>query len=271
MLGILGLQRKARTVRAHILRMSSISQAPHVASALSCVDILVSLYFCVARLYPARADAPDRDRIILSKGHGCAALYACLAECGFMEVSQLSTYATDGSMLAEHPSRGALPGIEATTGSLGHGLGIGVGLALAGKIQGNRARVFVVLSDGECNEGSTWEAALWAPRHSLDNVTAIVDFNKLQASGRSTEVTQLHPLPDKWRAFGWNTVEIDGHDFEQLVPALAAPGSGQPRAIMAHTIKGKGVSFMENDLEWHYRAPSEEDLCRALEEVAARQ
>jgi transketolase len=266
-LSVSELLQKARTIRAHVLRMSSVGKASHVASALSCVEIMVTLYFRVARVDPSRAKDSDRDRVILSKGHGCATLYACLAERGFMEISRLSTYAADGSALAEHPSYGAFPGIEATTGSLGHGLGIATGLALAAKIQENGARVFVVLSDGECNEGSTWEAALWAPRYPLDNLTVIIDFNKLQASGRSTEITQLQPMADKWRAFGWDTVEVDGHDFEQLVAALTAAEAEQPHAVIAHTIKGKGVSFMENDLEWHYRSPNEEDLRRALDEI----
>jgi transketolase len=265
--GLARLQEKARLVRRHVVTMSSVARAPHVASALSCVDVLTALYFEVARVGPDLVDDPGRDRIILSKGHASAALYACLAEAGFLDPAGLSRYAADGSVLAEHPSRGTLPGIEVTSGSLGHGLGLGVGLALSARMDRQDWRVFAVLSDGECNEGSTWEAALWAPRQGLANLTAVVDFNKFQAIGRSTEITALEPLADKWRAFGWDTCEIDGHDFSQLLPALARPTTGKPRAIVAHTIKGKGVSFMEGDLEWHYRPPSADDLRRALAEL----
>lgn len=248
--------------------MSSAAEVPHVASALSCTDILVSLYFSVARVGPETVDSPDRDRVILSKGHASACLYACLAERGFIDVSRLDTFCKDGSALAEHPSRGIVPGVEITTGSLGHGLGVGVGLALAARLRGSSARVFVVLSDGECNEGSIWEAAMWAPRRSLDNLTAIVDFNKLQATGSSTEITELEPLVDKWRAFGWDSVEIDGHDIAQILEVSRPAANGRPVAIVAHTVKGRGVSFMEGDLEWHYRFPGSDDLRRALEEVA---
>jgi len=247
--------------------MSAAGHAPHVASALSCVDILVALYFEVARLDPGCPEAPDRDRILFSKGHASAALYACLAERGFFPLSHLAEYAQDGSMLGEHPTRLALPGIEMTSGSLGHGLGLGIGLGLAAKMDATGARIFVVLSDGECNEGSLWEAALWAPAHALDNVVAVIDFNKLQATGRSTEITSLAPLAEKWRTFGWEAVEVDGHNIAELVRALEAPMQGRPRAVVAHTVKGKGVSFMENDLEWHYRPPSADDLARAFAEL----
>jgi len=251
--------------------MSSVARAPHVASALSCVEILTALYFEVARFGPELAQRPDRDRVILSKGHASAALYACLAEAGCLDPAALATYAADGSELAEHPSRDTLRGIEVTTGSLGHGLGLGVGLALGAKLGGEQWRVFVVLSDGECNEGSVWEAALWTPPQKLDNLIMIVDFNKLQATGSSTQITALEPLADKWRAFGWDVSEIDGHDFDQLLPALERAPCGKPRAVIAHTIKGKGVSFMEGDLEWHYRPPSADDLRRALDELSDRQ
>lgn len=259
----------ARAVRADVVTMSSIAGVAHVASALSCVDILVTLYCGVARVDPKTIGDPRRDRILLSKGHAGAALYACLAAAGFIDKSALAGYCADGSPLGEHPSRDAVPGVEISSGSLGHGLGIGTGLALAARLQGHPSRVFVVMSDGECNEGSVWEAAMWAPRRSLDNLVAIVDFNKLQATGRSLEITQLAPLADKWRAFGWDVVEIDGHDLAQLVPALSSSGGSAPRAVIAHTVKGKGVSFMEDDLEWHYRPPSAADLRRALDELAA--
>jgi len=261
------LETVANRLRRHVLTMSHKAQAPHVAAALSCVEILATLYFRVARLDPKAPQAPDRDRIILSKGHAAAALYACLAERGFFPVARLLEFAQAGSVLAEHPSYGTLPGIEATSGSLGHGLGIGLGMAVAARLDGRKNHVYVILSDGECNEGSTWEAALWAPAHELGNVTAIIDYNKLQATGRSTELVALAPLPEKWRSFGWEAVEVDGHDPAQLVEAFEKSEGNRPKAVIAHTVKGKGVSFMENDLEWHYRPPSAEDLAQALDEL----
>ena len=258
----------ARRIRRAVVEMSARAGVAHVASALSCVDILVALYFRVAQTAPEPALAPDRDRIILSKGHASAALYACLAERGFIAKSLLATFAADGSVLGEHPTYNAVPGVEATTGSLGHGLGIGAGLAFAARLDRKSWRVFVVLSDGECNEGSVWEAAQWAPVHDLSNLCAIVDFNGWQATGRSTEITRLEPLADKWRAFGWDVSEIDGHDLELLAGTLSRQTS-KPHVVVAHTIKGKGVSFMENDLEWHYRPPSRDDLARALAELSA--
>jgi len=260
-------ERIAKRVRKQILIMSSTAKAPHVASALSCVEILVALYFKVANVWPERPDAPERDRILLSKGHGCTALYACLAERGFFPVSRLAAYANDGSSMGLHPVRGALPGVEASTGSLGHGLGLGIGMAVAARMDRTGARVFTVLSDGECNEGSVWEAALWAPAHNLDNLVAVIDFNKLQATGRSTELTCLSPLPAKWEAFGWDVSEIDGHDLRAVTEALESPPDRKPRAVIAHTVKGKGVSFMEDETEWHYSPPSPNELERALAEL----
>jgi transketolase len=261
------LDRIARSIRRHILTMSAAAGAPHVGSALSCVEILVALYFRVARVDPLDPLDPSRDRIVLSKGHASASLYACLAERGFFPRERLREYARDDSAMAEHPTMGAFPGIEASTGSLGHGLGIGLGIALAAKMDHRSSRVFVVLSDGELNEGSVWEAALWAPRHALDNVTAIVDFNGLQATGPTREITAIEPLAEKWRSFGWRVWEIDGHDMDRLTGALEAIPCGKPNVVIAHTVKGKGVSFMENDLEWHYRPPSPQDLERALAEL----
>ncbi|MDZ4858510.1 MAG: transketolase [Candidatus Hydrogenedentes bacterium] len=261
------LIRMASRIRAHVVTMSSRARAPHVASALSCVDILVALYFKVAQIYPADPQRLDRDRIILSKGHACAALYACLSERGYFSIRNLELFAQEGTAFALHPSRKLDYGIEATTGSLGHGLGIGTGMALASQIDGHESKVFVVLSDGECNEGSVWEAAMWAPSKRLFNLVAVVDYNKLQAIGRCSEVTGIDPLPAKWEAFGWDVVEVDGHDLVALVRSLTTTHSTKPRAVIAHTTKGKGVSFMENDIEWHYRPPSEEDLDRALLEL----
>jgi transketolase len=259
----------ARSVRTHILRMAHASQAPHSGSALSCTDLLVALYWRVLRIDPDDPQSPQRDRLILSKGHASTAQYAALAERGFFPKSVLEEYAQDGGRLAEHAGPHCVPGMEAATGSLGHGLAIGAGLALAAKLQGASYRVFVVLSDGECYEGSVWETALLAPAQGLDNIVAMVDFNGWSAMARTART--LNPLPEKWRSFGWAIKEIDGHDFDQIVPALeSAPFEARrPSMIVAHTIKGKGVSFMEDDLEWHYRPPSNDDLVRALREIGA--
>jgi transketolase len=241
--------------------MAHTGKTPHVGSALSQVDMLVALYF--------RAMTLSEDRFILSKGHGCMSLYATLAERGYFSKAVLDTYAQDGSKLAEHPSPSGIPGIDVATGSLGHGLSIGAGAALARQMDRRPGRTFVMLSDGECNEGSIWEAAMFAAGQRLDNLVVLVDYNKLQAMGRSNEVTGLAPLAEKWRAFGWATRELDGHDMSALVEALeGVPFTpGRPTAIVAHTVKGKGVSFMEDDLEWHYRPPNADDLARALLEI----
>jgi transketolase len=263
------LEGYARNVRAHILRMAHASRAPHTASALSCADLLVALYWAILRIDPDDPQDPQRDRVILSKGHASTAQYAALAERGFFTKSVLEEYARDGGRLAEHAGPHCVPGVEAATGSLGHGLAMGAGLALAAKLQGAGYRVFVVLSDAECYEGSVWEAALLAPAQGLDNLVALVDFNGWSAMARTAET--LNPLDEKWRSFGWAVKEIDGHNFSQIVPALeSAPFQpGRPLMIVAHTVKGKGVSFMEDDLEWHYRPPSNDDLVRALREINA--
>jgi transketolase len=263
------LAAQARIVRAAALRMAHEGHTSHIASALSCADILVALYFHSMRVNPSVPEDPNSDRFILSKGHGCMAWFATLAARGYFPFEVLKEYSIDGGRLAEHPSPGAVPGVDVATGSLGHGLSIAAGISLARRIDERPGRTFVVLSDGECNEGSVWEAAMFAARWKLDNLIAIIDYNKWQAMGRSNEVTALAPLVDKWRAFGWETAEIDGHDLAALSAVFdAVPLSpGKPTAIVAHTIKGKGVSFMENDLEWHYRPPNESDLARALLEI----
>lgn len=263
------LESHARAVRAATVRMAHQGHTSHVASALSCVDILVALYFHALRVDPADPDRADRDRFILSKGHGCMAWFATLARRGFFGAEVLREYAKNGGRLAEHPSPNAVPGVEVATGSLGHGLSISCGAALARRLDGRPGRTFAVLSDGECNEGSVWEAAMFAARWELDNLVVIVDYNKLQAMGRSEEVMALAPLGDKWRAFGWEVKEIDGHDLGALASTFDAVPfvTSKPSAILAHTIKGKGVSFMEGDLEWHYRPPSATELARALQEI----
>lgn len=262
-----GLHRTCRNIRASILRMAHHGGTPHVSPALSCVELLAGLYYSVLRIDPEHPDSPGRDRFLLSKGHACMAQYATLCERGFFPRHLLDQYATDGGALAEHPSPGCAPGIEAATGSLGHGLSIGAGLALAAKLRHKDYRTFVLLSDGECNEGSVWEAAIFARRYELDNLIAIVDYNKWSAMDRTD--TFLEPFAAKWEAFGWATAEIDGHDLDAVTTALgAAPlQAGRPTAFIAHTVKGKGVSFMENDLEWHYKTPTCADLKRAIAEI----
>jgi len=259
---------RARRIREHALRMVHRANASHIGTGLSMADILAVLYGGVARVDPANPRAPERDRVILSKGHGAAAFYAALAEAGFFEVSRLETFCEDGSALAGHVSH-HVPGVDFSTGSLGHGLSLGCGVALGLKRDARPGRAFVILSDGECDEGSTWEAALFAPHHGLDNLVAIVDYNKIQSFGSVKEVLELEPFAEKWAAFRWDVQAIDGHDHAALAAAFAAvPRTpGRPSVILAHTVKGRGVSFMENDLLWHYRSPSREQLEAAVGEV----
>lgn len=259
----------ARRIRRKLVQMSHAARAPHLGSCLSCVDILVAAYWSVLDVNPTKWNEDRRDRFILSKGHGAAALYATLAFRGFFPLEDLATFNQPGSNLPEQPSPGGAPGIEAATGSLGHGLSIGLGMALAARIKRLPNRVYVVLSDGECNEGSVWEAALFAAAHQLSNVVAIVDFNRWQATGRSEEIMAISPLADKFAAFGWSAYDVDGHDIEALAKAmLAAPNEqGKPTALIAQTVKGKGISFMEDDNNWHYRIPNQEELQAALDEL----
>lgn len=259
----------ARRIRGTLVEMSHKARTPHLGSALSCVDILVAAYWGALALDPQRPTAPARDRFIMSKGHAITALYVTLAHRGFFSPALLDAFAKPGSRLAEQPSPACVPGLELATGSLGHGLPVGLGMALAGRLQGRDYRVFVLMSDGECNEGSVWEAALLAPIQRLDNVVAMIDYNKWQATGRSNEVMALAPLKEKWAAFGWSAHEMDGHDLAALVKAFrqVPDGTGKPVAIIAHTVKGKGVSFMEDDNDWHYRIPTAEHVEAALQEL----
>ena len=263
------LKEMATRLRKRVIAMSHKAGSAHLASCLSCCDILAAAYWDVCRIDPARPDDPLRDRFILSKGHAASALYATLAFRGFFPEALLDTYCADGSLLAEHPPARLLAGVEAATGSLGHGLPIGVGMALAGRIRGERFRVYALLSDGENNEGSVWEAAMFAAAQRLEQVCVIVDYNKWQATARSNETLQLAPLREKWEAFGWDAQEIDGHDVGALAARMRAVpnGSGRPVALIAHTVKGKGVSFMEDDNNWHYRAPTEAEVAQAYAEL----
>jgi transketolase len=259
----------ARRIRVHAVRMVHHAGASHIGTCLSMADILAVLYGEVLRIDPQRPDAADRDRLILSKGHGAAILYAVLAERGFFPIEWLEHYCDDGSRLAGHVTQYNVPGVDFSTGSLGHGLSLGCGVALAAKRGGLRRRAFVVLSDGECDEGSTWEAALFAGHHRLDPLVAIVDYNKIQSFGAVRDVLDLEPLVDKWRSFGWAVRAVDGHDCAVLDAALSGVPFeiDKPSCLIAHTVKGKGVSFMENSLLWHYRSPNAEQLDAALSEL----
>lgn len=258
----------ARRLRAHALRMTHKSRASHIGSCLSMADILAVLYGAVLRLDPAQPEAPARDRLIISKGHAAAIVYAALAEVGFMPVAELETYTDDGGRLAGHVTTNA-PGVELSTGSLGHGLPVAAGIALAGQRDGASFRSFCILSDGELDEGSNWEAIQFAQHFRLDNLVAIVDYNKIQSFGTVSQISELHPLADKFRAFNWGVHEIDGHDHAALKAALKAPAivAGRPIVVIAHTLKGKGVSFMEGQLAWHYKSPGQAELVSALAEL----
>src|SRR3989344_4049766 len=259
------LKEKSRILRRDIFTMAHRAKSGHLGSAFSIVDILTVLYFHRLQIDPAHPLDSDRDRFILSKGHGCSALYVTLAHRGFFPMELLKTYIQDGSTLAGHPSSHMVPGVEASTGSLGHGLGIGAGMALAAQRDEKNYRTFVVLSDGECDEGSTWEGILAASQWKLAQLTCIVDYNKIQSFGRVSEVMELEPFADKWRAFGWNVLEADGHDHQALLTAIAAADKEKerPSVIIAHTVKGKGVSFMENTVDWHYWSPTDEHKATA--------
>jgi transketolase len=253
----------ARRIRRDALQMVHNAKASHIASALSIADILAVLYGSVMEYEIGNPDLPTRDRFILSKGHACVGVYGALAEVGIIDRKDLETYGLDFSPLMNHISH-KVKGVEFSTGALGHGLPFGVGKALAAKINNAQWKTFVLLSDGEMDEGSNWEALLFAAHHNLSNLVAIIDYNKLQSLGTVDSTLRLEPLADKLRAFGWFVREIDGHNHEEIFSALKADNLNQPLALIAHTVKGKGVSFMENKVEWHYKSPSENQLTDAL-------
>lgn len=261
------LRNKALKVRSHIIRMIAEAGSGHPGGSLSATDVLVSLYFKVMNLDPSRPDWPDRDRFVLGKGHACPALYAVLAERGFFGVEELLTLRKLGSRLQGHPDAKKTPGVEASTGSLGQGLSIACGMALAGKIDRKSYRVYALLGDGEIQEGQVWEAAMAASHYRLDNLTAILDHNGLQIDGRVEEVMSVEPVQDKWKAFGWHVLTVDGHSFEDILEGFkkARTLKGRPTMVIAKTVKGKGVPFMENAVEWHGTAPTREQAAEALE------
>ena len=243
-------------IRRHGIEMTHLSGGSHIASILSVADIVAVLYSDVLRFDPCDPKLADRDRFILSKGHAGAAIYAALAEKGFFDVEQLKTHYQNGSILSGHVSHKGVRGVEFTTGSLGHGLPVAAGMAQAAKLDGKNHRVYVVMGDGECDEGSVWEAALYANHYNLNNLIAIIDHNKMQSLDFCENTLKLSPFADKWKSFGWNVLDIDGHDHEALLDAFhRAAQSDRPTVIIANTVKGKGVSFMEFDILWHYRFP----------------
>jgi len=262
---IADLESVARNLRYQAIQMSHQAGTPHLGSVLSCIDIVVAAYWRVLRVDPTRPSAPTRDRFILSKGHAAPALYAALAARGFFPDSWLDTFGQHRADLAEQPAPNCAAGVELATGSLGHGLPVGAGFALSARIQHLNYRTLVVMSDGECNEGSVWEAAMFAAGKQLGRLDVVIDYNKWQATGRSDEVLALASLSDKWRAFGWEAVEIDGHDIGAITRELTRETSdvGRPKAIIAHTVKGKGVPFMEDDNNWHYRVPTAAEVTSA--------
>ena len=260
----------AHRIRRHALSMTSLGKSSHVGSVLSMAEILAVLYGRVLNIDPMRPAWADRDRLILSKGHGGAGIYAALAERGFFPVERLRDHYQNGSVFSGHVSHKGVPGVDISTGALGHGLGIGAGMAIAAQRGKENWRVYVVMSDGECDEGSVWEAAMFAGHHRLGNLTAVIDYNHIQSLASVSDTLELEPFADKWRAFGWEAIEVDGHDCSALEDALSDRDEvACPRVVIAHTTKGKGVSFMENQILWHYRSPQGGEFADALAELDA--
>ena len=260
----------SQNLRKRIIETGFNSRIPHIGSCLSCIDLLVFLYWNQLKIDPKKPNCIERDRFLLSKGHGAPALFQVLAERGFFEKEKLVSFGQPGSVFHEHPPKpGYIPGVEAATGSLGHGFSMALGMAISSKLTSANFDCYALLSDGECNEGTIWEAALLAPSLEVNNLTAIIDFNKWQATGRSEEIMSLQPLYMKWESFGWHVQEINGHNFIEMEEAFrkAALEKDRPSVIIANTIKGKGVSFMEDDNNWHYRIPNKEEVKLALKEL----
>jgi transketolase len=266
------LSRLATSVRLRDMEMIYQAKLGHIGGDFSATDILVTLYFEVLKIDPKNPTAPDRDRFILSKGHCAGALYTTLALAGFFSESELATFAQPLSNLNGHPNRNKVPGVETNTGPLGHGLPVAVGTALASQLTGANYRVFVITGDGELQEGSNWEAAMAASHYKLDNLTVIVDRNRLQQGAGTEQTNGLDPLDDKWRAFGWSVREIDGHDYPTLLDTFAQVPfePGKPNCIIANTHKGQGVSFMQDNVAWHHKVPNAAEYAAALKELSAR-
>jgi len=265
------LDERSKHLRRLIVRGLAGGGRGHIGSAMSLVEILRVLYDDVLRYRPSEPDWPERDRMILSKGHGCLALYAMLADKGYIPVETLDTFCRRDSILGGHPEARKVPGVEASTGSLGHGLSLGVGMALAARMQKRSSRIFVVMGDGEIDEGSVWEAAMCAGKHHLVNLTAIIDYNKLQAAGRTRDIQDLEPLLDKWHAFGFTAAEVDGHDVAVLSTLFRRLplAADRPTAIVCHTVKGRGIEFAEDDPNWHHKAKLGADEIRRLRAALA--
>ncbi|MBN1264981.1 MAG: transketolase [Anaerolineales bacterium] len=265
----MNLQQTAVVVRQDILTMIHAAQSGHPGGSLSAADLVTALYFHILNIDPERPGWPDRDRFLLSKGHACPVLYAALAERGYFPREELKTLRQINGRLQGHPIMGKPPGVDMTTGSLGHGVSLGIGMALGLRLAESQAKVTVLLGDGELNEGLIWEAAMAAAKFQLGNLLVIVDYNNLQLDGTCEEIMPLEPLEGKWQAFGWDTQCINGHDFREILPAVekARILSARPQVILAHTVKGKGVSFMENECDWHGRAPNDNQLAEALREL----
>jgi len=255
-----------KEIRKSIVYMAHYSMASHVGACLSIVEILYTLYFKVLNVDPLNPEKNDRDKFILSKGHASAALYATLAERGFFSKKLLDKYYIDNGVLPGHLDMQSVPGIEISAGSLGHGLSIGVGMALANKTDNNSGKIFVLIGDGESNEGSIWEAVMLAPALKLNNLTVIIDYNKLQGFGCTNEIINQSNMFERWKSFGWEVMEVDGHNTEELENSLKKESSC-PKIIIANTVKGKGISFMENKLEWHYKSPNEDQYKQAINEL----
>ncbi len=268
-LDLAALQSLCKLVRRHIVEMTGEAKSGHPGGSLSAVEILVTLFFGVMRHDPKNPEWPDRDRFILSKGHGCPVLYAVMAESGYTPVDQLKTLRKLGSVYQGHPDKRFLPALEISTGSLGQGLSVALGIGAAARLNGSPARTYVVLGDGEIQEGQIWEAAMFGAYHRIDNVVAIVDYNKIQLDGFVKDIMELEPLADKWRAFGWHVIEVGGHDIPALKAAFeeAATVKERPTVLIAHTVKGKGVSFMENNPKFHGVAPTPAEVEQALKEL----
>jgi len=263
------LREMAKKLRRHVVVMTATAGSGHPGGSLSAADIITALYFKVMRHNPKNPQWADRDRFILSKGHAAPVLYAALAESGYLPVSELSTLRRLDSRLQGHTDRNLTPGVEMSAGSLGMGLSFAIGVGLAARLDGRNYRTYVLLGDGECDEGQTWEAALSAAHFKLDNLVAIVDCNRLQLTGRTCDIMNLEPLKQKWQAFGWHTIDIEGHDFDQILAAFqeAKRTKDKPPVIIARTVKGKGVSFMENNAAFHGKAPTPEEAEQALKEL----